>query len=508
MINLNQITKLKENNQLEVKEAKNGLPNSIWETYSAFANSYGGTILLGVFEDENKNLHPCGLTENQANHLLKEFWNTIHSDKVSINLLTDHHVFIEQINNDYIVVINVPQATRFDKPIHLNNNLYLCYRRNHEGDYKCNKAEVVNMVRDNDINSQDSYIVNRLTINDLNKETIEKYRAHFINYKGKEHPFSNEPLDLFLRHINAAKFDDNEVLRPTKAGLLMFGYNYDIVTVYPNYFLDYQDKRNITGDMRWVNRIYSSSGDWSGNLFDFFLRINNYLVENVKVPFKMEGIFRIDITPMQKAIREVLCNCISNADYNETRGLVIKQYNDELVFSNPGAFTMSKSLALSGGNSDARNKVILTLFNNINIGDGTGAGLPLVLAATKNEGYSTPLFQDFFSPDYTVVTIYLKKNIEKPEVASEKAEITFNKPEVDFVKPEVIKVINSLIIRNDIKLRLLELYKLGNDKIISNSVVSELLSIGHNASDTCIKVLLANNLIEPVKENINLNNLF
>lgn len=154
---------------------------------------------------------------------------------------------------------------------------------------------------------------------------------------------------------------------------------------------------------------------------------------------------------------------------------------------------MNKSLALSGGNSDARNKVILTLFNNINIGERTGAGLPLVLAATKNEGYSTPSFQDFFSPDYTVVTIYLKKNIEKPE-------ITFNKPEVDFKKPEVIKVINSLIIRNDIKLRLLELYKLGNDKIISNSVVSELLSIGHNASDTCIKVLLANNLIEPVKK--------
>ena len=147
----------------------------------------------------------------------------------------------------------------------------------------------------------------------------------------------------------------------------MFGYNYDIINVYPNYFLDYQDKRNVDDNIHWVNRVYSSSGDWSGNLFDFFFRINNYLVENVKVPFKMDGIFRVDITPIHKAVRELLCNCLSNADYNGTRGLVIKQYNDKLEFSNPGSFLIPKEIAFNGGNSDARNKLILTMFNNINV---------------------------------------------------------------------------------------------------------------------------------------------
>lgn len=471
------------------------MPSSIWESYSAFANTYGGTILLGVSETNNKELIPTGLTEVEANALVKSFWDTIHSDKVSVNLLTDKHVRIENINNSYVVVIDVTQASRFDKPVHLNNNLYLCYRRDHEGDYKCSKSEVHNMVRDNDITSQDSNIVGNLTIDVLCKETIEKYRLHFLNNKGKEHPFSNEPIDLFLRHIGAAKFDDNGILRPTKAGLLVFGYNYDITTVFPNFFLDYQDKRNVTGDMRWVNRIYSSTGDWSGNLFDFYFRINNYLIEDIKIPFKMEGIFRVDITPMHKAIREVLCNCLSNADYNETRGLVIKQYNDRLEFSNPGAFTMHKELAFSGGNSDARNKSVLTMFNNINVGERTGSGIPLILSATKDAGYSTPTFQDFFNPDYTLVTIYLK-NFENNQP---NLEVESNNLEIKQLNVEIPTLISNLDIRGDLKSNLLEIYNKIQNNIFSNSIIVEKLGCSASSADNYIKILKAHNLIEPVK---------
>ncbi|MCQ2343803.1 MAG: putative DNA binding domain-containing protein [Paludibacteraceae bacterium] len=36
---------------LECKKASTNVPESLWESYSAFANTYGGTILLGVKED-------------------------------------------------------------------------------------------------------------------------------------------------------------------------------------------------------------------------------------------------------------------------------------------------------------------------------------------------------------------------------------------------------------------------------------------------------------------------
>ena len=60
----------------------------------------------------------------------------------------------------------------------------------------------------------------------------------------------------------------------------------------------------------------------------------------MKIPFKMENGERIDDTPVHGALREALANCLINADYYGTRGLVIIKSKNEITISNPGGFRM------------------------------------------------------------------------------------------------------------------------------------------------------------------------
>ena len=78
MNNIKELLNHGERITLECKAAEKGLPKSLWETYSAFANTYGGTILLGVEEhkeeiDPQKRYTVTNISNPQK--LITDFWN-------------------------------------------------------------------------------------------------------------------------------------------------------------------------------------------------------------------------------------------------------------------------------------------------------------------------------------------------------------------------------------------------------------------------------------------------
>ena len=72
------------------------------------------------------------------------------------------------------------------------------------------------------------------------------------------------------------------------------------------------------------------------------------------VPFKLSGGTRVDVTPMHEAIREALANCLINADYFGSRGVVVTLQAKTLTFANPGYSRTGKIQMLRGGVSDPR----------------------------------------------------------------------------------------------------------------------------------------------------------
>lgn len=411
---LEDLSAYSENNRLEAKEAKGGLPKSIWETYSAFANTAGGVILLGVEELADHSLNATGVKDPRK--LLDDFWNAANDPtRVSAVVLTDSDVSVRDVDGNQVIAIHVPRADRRIKPVFLHGNPSHSFRRNHTGDYRCTIDEVRSMMRDAADESQDSKPLPRVRMDELNSKTVRAYRQLY-NTSHEGHPWTDLSDYEFLRTIGAAEYTDDGELHPTGAGLIMFGEDWRITKEFPSYILDY--RQQLSPAERWQDRVTSKSGEWSGNAYDFFFRVYNLARQALKTPFRLDGIHRVDDTPAHRALREALANCLVNANYTGRQGITVVWERDKITVSNPGDFRIDLERAKRGGRSDPRNQAMLNMFSAIDIGERAGSGIPRIIDGWISCGYDEPTWQVEFDPERTTLTLPLTQDIsaakEKP----------------------------------------------------------------------------------------------
>ena len=422
-----------ENAAVEFKRARGGVPADFWPSYSAFANTDGGTIILGIREKDGKR-EIEGLSDVEKT--VADIWNAVNNaEKISANVLFNESVYPVEVDGKRLVVVEVPRAERTVRPVFVGADVFKgTYRRNGEGDYHCSRETVEGMIRDKCAETADNCVLDELTIGDLDADSIRRYRMYFSQLR-PGHIWSSLADDGFLMKIGAAARGRDGKVHPTLAGLVCFGDFNEITNVLPYFFLDYRE--HLSPDVRWTDRVCSGDANWSGNVFDFFFRINQSITAGVKVPFKIasDNVTRDDDTPVHKALREVLANALIHADYHGRRGIVIDKYPKRLEVSNPGTLRMSKSVAIAGGTSDARNGKIFNIFSLVRIGERSGMGLSSLYGVWEKEKFAEPSIIESYEPDRTKVIVEFEADesevgVKKQEVREKTSEVREKTSEV------------------------------------------------------------------------------
>lgn len=148
MLDLTHMERYHEGNRLEAKLATGGLPESIWETYSAFANADGGLILLGVEEWEDRSLHIQGLLDPEE--MLARFLDLCADPKVvSVDLIGGGcgSARVVETPQGAVIAIEIPPAPAEQRPVYVGGDCYRgAYCRKGDGDYRLSREMVERML--------------------------------------------------------------------------------------------------------------------------------------------------------------------------------------------------------------------------------------------------------------------------------------------------------------------------------------------------------------------------
>jgi ATP-dependent DNA helicase RecG len=241
---------------------------------------------------------------------------------------------------------------------------------------------------------QDSIILEHYGLNELHLPTVQHYRDAFAALQ-PNHPWNGLELKEFLYKIGGwGKIRDTNTEGLTVAGLLMFSEERIIMEVIPRYFLEYRENNKKNG---WSTRLTSQDGTWSGNIYDFYRTVQEYL-PNGK-------------SNMALAMKEAFVNMLVHSDYKGDGGVVVEKEKNVFSFANPGVMLVSIEQTLEGGISSLRNPNLFKMFRLLDLCKRAGYGVKNMHDAWKKEEIPAPVFLQDNELEQMIVTIHVPDSL-------------------------------------------------------------------------------------------------
>lgn len=373
---------------IELKKA-NELPNAFWESYSAFSNTDGGWIILGVVENKPQN-EITGV--GNVDKTIVSLWDQLsNKNKVSYRTIDNTDVNTYEIDGKKVIIVHVKEAPETVKPVYLNGKLENSWIRTGDGDRKVTPDELGILLR-NANPAYDDLPAEKFTMEDLDMDSVITYKERVHKRYPKKKYIEMTP-ETFLKEIGACTIDRNTGEFQIKRGALLFlGKVNAIKELFPHYHVDFFDRRGK--NERWIDRVTDDEpSDYEMNLYNFYIVTYEKLKALLKEAFSLDEYqLRIPFSDFDETIRECLVNCLAHADYVQGYpSTKIDVFNGWFRFVNPGKMLVSKEQFLMGGDSRPRNEIIMKMFRLLGASERQGFGGPLI--------YKTALENDFRSPE-------------------------------------------------------------------------------------------------------------
>lgn len=387
---------IEELNQLDEHlqiEAKSGFGDSALESVCAFSNEPdlgGGVILLGV-EKDAYSLFPFysvkGLDDPD-----KITANLASQCAIVFNLPIRPTITVEQVDGKTVLLIVVREVSAAEKPIYFKKSGLPqgAYRRIGSTDQRCTEDDIATLFDGRRLQSFDDRLLPGASLDDFDVAAIEHYRTlrRRVNPAAEELHWNDQEL---LQALSAVHSDGGQ-LKPTLAGILLFGTRQVLRRLLPSVRVDYI---RIPGK-EWIEKPDSrfSTTDMRGPLLQLVQRVQDQVFEDLPKAFALdEGEMqaRSDTLPA-RVLREAIVNAVMHASYRVHQPIQILRYSNRLEIRNPG-YSLKNEDQLGQPGSRLRNPKIAAVFHETNTAETKGSGIRTMGRLMEEAGFAPPTFE-------------------------------------------------------------------------------------------------------------------
>ena len=372
-------------NDVEFKRARRGVPDSAYETVSAFSNTEGGWLVFGI-RDSAGGYEIVGVPE--VDKVQNDFLSVLRSGQKLNRVIVAKERLIED-DGRTLLVFHIPEARRQDKPVYLNGDIRRSFLRRGAGDERCTQAEIERLLRDAADERHDAQTMDLDPERCFDDKSLRWYRKRFDD----RNPGHDESLSHmeFLHHWGFV-VEAGDRLRPTRAAVLLFGTEPAFHQLLPRPVVDWQWSRGNwseeLAEERWVDRLVIET-----NLVKTWRALISRYLQRAEKPFSIdpETLQRDDRPPDYIAFREGVINLLIHQDYaDHTRKPVIRSFADRVIMWNPGDVFAGTQELLDPGEKEVRNPRIVAAFRRIGLSEQAGTGIRAIFDNWQRLGRVPP----------------------------------------------------------------------------------------------------------------------